>query len=100
MCFLSDDEYGSWPSYVCVENEQGEEEEVEFDPTVHICPFMEDGEVLIMMTAGAEKLRYITGHAEAYNSEGKWVSVFIEDIYEKAAKKFGVAKSSITACEY
>jgi hypothetical protein len=41
------------------------------------------------MGAGAEKLRFITGYAEAINSKGERVSVNIDTIYDLAKQKFG-----------
>lgn len=99
VCFMSDEQdSGGWPSFGYLED--AEDEEIEFDPAVQICPFMEDDQILVMMVTGAEKLRYLTGHADAYNSKGEWCAVNINDIYKKAAEQFGVDVASITACEY
>jgi hypothetical protein len=45
--------------------------------------FLEPGEVLITMCAGAEKQRYITGVATAYTSEGLLHQLSLNDIYDK-----------------
>jgi len=104
VCFLSvDADSGGWPGfgYVEAENEEtGAGDEVEFDPAAHICPFMADGEILVMMEAGAEKLRYVTGSAQAYNSKGEVVYLNLDRIYKLAAKKFKADLSKISLCEY
>jgi hypothetical protein len=94
---ISNDDKGGWPSSYYSE-EKGDY--VEFDPATHICPFMDTGEVLVMMEAGAEKTCYITGIAQAYNSKGEYTQVSLGDIYEKAAEKFKVERTAITNCEY
>ncbi len=49
-----------------------------------------DGEVCVLMEAGAEKHRYISGWAMAFDNTGKQVEVRLGDIYEKAHEAFGV----------
>lgn len=106
VCFLSDEQdSGGWPGFMdewAEDPETGEEfsREVEFDPSTCICPHMEPGQVLVMMEVGHEKLRVLTGRAAAYNHEGKFVSVDLDDIYLKAANTFGVEYSSITPATY
>jgi hypothetical protein len=56
-----------------------------------------DGEVAVVMEAGAEKLRYVSGWAMAINHKGESVCVGLTDIYELAEKKFGVKP---TECSY
>lgn len=55
-----------------------------------IATLMDDDQVLIVMEAGAEKLRYITGYARAWNSKGEVEAVNLNDIYEKARSKWGI----------
>ena len=61
---------------------------------------MMEGQVLIIMLAGHEKLRYITGDAEAWNWKGESVYLCLSDIYKKAAETFQVDEASITDCSY
>lgn len=61
---------------------------------------MMEGQVLVVMMAGHEKLRYIVGHAEAWNWKGESVYIGLSDIYKKAAEAFQVDESSITDCIY
>lgn len=46
------------------------------------------GQVLVFMTVGHEKLRYVNGAAVAINEEGKTVSLALDDIYKIAEKAF------------
>jgi hypothetical protein len=55
-----------------------------------------DNQVAIIMGAGAEKLRYINGWAEAYNNKGEKRVINLGDIY-KLAEELG---SEITRAEY
>lgn len=61
---------------------------------------MMEGQVLVIMLAGHEKLRYIVGGAEAWNWKGEAVYVCLSDIYQKAAEAFQVDAASITDCSY
>lgn len=101
-------EDGGWPSFglMEVEDEEGSvyEEEVEFSFIEFVMPYVEVGEVLVIMACGAEKLRYLTGFAEAYQrlADGtiRDCTVSIDDIYAKAAEAFGVGKEAISAARY
>jgi hypothetical protein len=55
-----------------------------------------DNQVAVIMGAGAEKLRYVSGWAMAYNNKGESVGVNIADIYN-LAKELG---SEITTATY
>lgn len=61
---------------------------------------MMEGQVLVVMIAGYEKLRYIVGGAEAWNWKGESVYLCLSGIYDKAAEVFQVDKDSITDCSY
>ena len=94
--FLSIDEYGGWPSSAYAEDDEDEENELEFDFGL-IIPQLEEHEVLIVMSAGAEKARYITGEAIAIAWDGRTTRVELSDIYDKVKAEFGV---STTRAEY
>lgn len=94
ICILSRD--GGWPSLGYDNNG----DEVEFDFIKQVCPFMEDGQVLITMEAGHGKLRYVTGYAWAYHSDGRQVGLSLDDIYTKAAVEFGVPRNTISKASY
>ncbi len=55
-----------------------------------------DNQVAIIMGAGAEKLRYISGWAIAYNNKGESKSINLDDIYD-LAKELG---SEVTTATY
>lgn len=68
-----------------------------------IMSFVAEGEVLIFMSAGYEKLRYIDGYATALRRRGDKVDLLqisLDDIYRKAAEQFGVDRASITSATY
>lgn len=101
VCLLSEEsDDGGWPSYAYSSDDDDGEDEIEFDISAVVCPYMEPGEILVIMETGAEKLRYISGYAAAFNHEGNAVYLFLSDIYAKAADHFGVPLGSITGAEY
>lgn len=57
-----------------------------------------EGEVAVLEESGAEKLRYIAGHAAAVNHLGEELHVDLSDIYEKV-KEAGW-KESISQAAY
>lgn len=91
LCLLSNSESG-WDWY----NPDNDEDT---DPVELIAPHLQDGEVCILMESGAEKLRYISGYAEAFDSSGERVTLCLQDIYKLAKEKFG-AQASITEAHY
>lgn len=58
-----------------------DDEEVDFadELSMHLA----EGEVAVLEEAGAEKLRYVAGHAVAVNHNGDQLHVDLADIYEK-----------------
>lgn len=65
-----------------------------------VAPHLQDGQVAVFLSAGAEKMRYITGSAMAVTNKGEPVGVYLSDIYNKAAAFFGVPMESITDASY
>jgi hypothetical protein len=86
---------GSFPSYRY--DEVAGDEEIDL---TEIGQFLAEGQVAVFMEAGAEKLRYLTGWAMAVSWDGRVEHVDIDDIYAKAAERFGVHQSTITYCTY
>ena len=85
-------EDGSWPSYrsVAPDNDEDSDDEQEVDLVVELRHHLADGEVCVLMSAGAEKLRYITGNAVAFdNSDKPCVTLSLDDIYSLALAAFG-----------
>ncbi|CAM3836894.1 hypothetical protein VRRI112168_02475 [Vreelandella rituensis] len=79
--------------------QEGDEAEVDIDLS-EVAKHMQPGEVLVVEKAGAEKLRYVTGFAEAYNHLGECVTLNISEIYQRAADAFGVDRNTITHASY
>lgn len=97
--YVENSDYGGWPGWACHENG----EEVEFDFAIHVMPFVKSGEVVVVMETGAEKLRYLVGHATAYIRSGEAIMdthVSIDDIYAKAAEQFKTPLDRISRAEY
>ena len=88
-CLLyGDNSNGDWPSFIYDEAF----DEIEFDFETFVMPFVKEGECLVIMTSGAEKLRYITGHASAYvRHSGEVISTHLSlnDIYRQAQEELG-----------
>lgn len=87
---------GSFPSQV-YDEETGDEIDIELR---EISQFLAEGQVAVFMEAGAEKLRYVTGWAMAVSWDGQVEFVNIDEIYERAAAKFGVDPSTISNCSF
>lgn len=49
-----------------------------------VADHLADGEVAILMEAGSEGSRYITGNAIAINNRGEEVAINLDDIYDRA----------------
>lgn len=77
---------GAWPSY----RTDAEGEEIDIELTEELVEHLSEGEVAIMMEVGAEKLRYLTGYAQAVAWNGKVITLSIDDIYEQALQAFSV----------
>jgi len=92
VCLLCNDE-GGWPSWK-LDSENFDEEE--FVLTDVLASHLEGTHVAIIMEAGAEKLRYLTGYAQAVNAKGEVKTVSLDDIYDMA-KSLG---NHITRAEY
>lgn len=63
-----------------------------------IAQHMADGQVLVVMEAGAEGLRYLTGEALAFINDPDLtcVAVSLNDIYKLASERFGVDPATAT----
>lgn len=76
------------------DEETGDDMEVDFG--AEVCKFLADGEILVLQGSGYEGMRCVTGWATAYDNTGKMVTISIDDIYAKAAKKFKVKEDTIS----
>ena len=60
-----------------------------------------EGQVLILVSAGAEKLRYVTAWAEAYTWKGEQVSVdLLVTLFSKLESKLGIDPKSVADPSY
>lgn len=84
---------GDWPSYDLDSDEP-------FDLCAELARHLAKGQVAILVKAGAEKLRYVTGEAIAVNHRGRCVTVYLNDIYAKAARAFRVPVDRIGVAKY
>lgn len=73
--------------------------EVEWDWT-DLCSHFAEGQVLIVMTVGGERTRYLTGIAQAVAWDGRVTSINLNDIYKKAAEEFSIDIGRIGRAEY
>ena len=88
---VSGDEEGYWPSYRTSSGDAEYDEDI-WLPDV-IAEHLADGSIAVFQTAGAEKLRYLTGYAVAVDNKGGLVEVNIADIYGLAAAELGAEPS-------
>ncbi|HTL66184.1 MAG TPA: hypothetical protein VL200_00850 [Lacunisphaera sp.] len=76
-----DDDTGAFPN-----TNPTTEKEIDF--AAELSAHLADGSIAVILEVGAEKLRYLHGHAVAVDFRGKRVQVFLDDIYELAARTF------------
>lgn len=73
---------------------EGDQRDIDFDEI--IAKHLVDGEVAVLMSAGHEKARYVSGYATAIRNDFKHVSIVLSDIYELAAEKLGKLPTDAT----
>lgn len=90
---------GCFPSWKY--NEEGEQdmEEEEIDIVEIVAGHLVEGAVAIFMEVGAEKMRYISGWAEAINSRFDRKTISLNNIYDVAAG-LTTSMKAITRAEY
>ena len=112
--WYSDDENGNIPMAWFQEEELEElekliphlfeEEAIDQDHSIldYIHHFFEENEVMIVLEAGSEKARYVTGSGIAINHEGKHSAIELYSSLIKQAKEDGLLtdKSHYTPAEY
>lgn len=75
-------DHGTWPGH-------DEENDIEVDIIEMIAEHLADDEVCVIMEAGAEKLRYVSAWAAAFDNKGEVVELKLGDIYGIAKEKWG-----------
>jgi len=88
MIFSTCPDTGGWPSWMWADDENVEDEYVNL--VDEISPHLNHGQICVLMEAGAEKLRYISGNAVAFNSLGEYTEIVLSDIYDKAYDVFKI----------
>jgi hypothetical protein len=93
--YSDDGDHGCWPHCRELDEDHPDYDEsdcgsVYIDLTQELSGHLLEGQVAVLMEAGAEKLRYITGSALAVDCTGKTVAVELRDIYQLAEAAFGV----------
>lgn len=73
-------------------------DDAEGDFYTEVAGHLQENSVLVVMGAGHEKLRFVTGWASATDCTGETVWVNIDTIYAKAEKRF--KGKEVTAAEY
>lgn len=73
------------------------DDDSEFDFVEELGKQLAENEVAIIMCAGWEKMRYLTGYAEAVHSDGRRMFVDIQDVYNRVKNTWGVTP---TLAEY
>lgn len=73
---------GGWPAWA-IDDET--DEDLELDLPALLAAHLVDGDVAVLMEAGAEKSRYVVGVAVAVNNRGDVKTIELEDIYALAA---------------
>lgn len=94
---LADTEDGSWPR---CGYDDGADEDFEIDIPALVAEHLVDGEVFVTQQSGSEKLRYVSGYAEAITASGERVTLSLCDIYGLAAAAFGVDVNTISTASY
>lgn len=90
---LDNDPDGGGMPWSYYNEDTDENEEIEW--TDILGKHLADGQVCILMESGAEKHRYISGYATAFNNKGESRNVNLSDIYE-LAKELGTEVTQAT----
>ncbi len=84
------------PSYV---DESGDE--IHLDLAEWASSHLQQGQVLVLVSAGAEKLRYISAWAKAYTWKGEVVTVdLLTSLFSKLQSDLGIAPSEVADPSY
>ena len=97
---ISGDDDGDFSTSALVDLDDGGDEEVELDWAEWAQKHLAEGQVLIMMSAGAEKLRYVSGYAKAYSWMGNELTITLNDIYRAIQDHWAIDMSQVADCTY
>lgn len=82
FCVVSRTDDGDWPN-IDLDAEES------FDIEARIAPHMQEGEICVLMSVGAEGEKYVSGYAIAFDHTGDTIGIELSDIYQFAEQKFG-----------
>lgn len=67
---------------------------IDFDIEKELAEHLAEGQVAVLVEVGAEGTQVLTGRAIAVAWDGRKTDVYIDEIYNRAEKLFGVRPSS------
>ena len=73
----------------------GEYSDMYIDDDPRIPKLMAEGEVLVIIEIGQDKMRYLRGYAVAVNWDGRVCHSSLEDIYSMAGANFGTKPATL-----
>ena len=82
--------------YFTYYNEE-KDEFCEFDWVEIAYEHLQDEEVIVFNMIGSEKLRYLTGRAEAFTYDGKCYTITFDDLYKELGER---GYTNVTDCSY
>jgi len=85
---------GGWPTV----DFGADEDNDEVDLIAELAELIQDNQIVVFEQIGSEKLRYLNGHATAFNSAGERIDLDLDDIYDQAKRRFNV--TAITLAQY
>jgi hypothetical protein len=75
------------------------EDDIDINFDAELQSHLVDGEIVVVVHVGHEKLRYLNGVAYAMDNTGRSVSVSLSDVYTKIREEWGKDKN-VTNCSY
>ncbi|MFZ9888704.1 MAG: hypothetical protein ACO3JL_14485 [Myxococcota bacterium] len=91
VCLLVNDPDGNgWPSAIY---DEATEDWLDWDVEDAVAPHLLDGEWCVIKEVGAEKLRYLIGHARAFNNKGESHYIDLDDIFK-------LLPNGVSTCDY
>lgn len=87
MIYSDDPDSGTWP---CYRWDEEEKDHVEIDLASELSEHLVEGEIAVLVEAGAEKLRYISAWAVAVNWKGEAEYLNLDRIYSLAEERWGI----------
>ncbi len=97
---ISGNDDGGFSTNAVVDLEDGGYEDVELEWADWAQEHLAEGQVLIMMSAGSENLRYVSAYAKAYSWKGDELSISLTDIYREIQDRWAVDMSQVADCTY